>query len=82
MLGAIETVTGIAFSLPSLILIMHTVLISLLVVGLILVASRLAFFWMCPFIIKNASIFATVVNAIIFFLEIFADAAIAVIDGT
>ncbi len=79
--GGVEVATGIALSLPALILVMNTVLLALFGVGTVLVAGRLAFFWMCPFIIRHADTFAIVVNYIMFFLQLFADAAIAVIDG-
>ena len=79
--GGVEMATGLAFILPSLIMMMHTVLIGLLVGGVGLIVVRLAFFWMCPFLVRHAATVAVLVNYIIFFLEIFADAAIAVIDA-
>jgi len=79
--GGVEMATGIATTFPALVLLMNTVLLALFVVGILLIASRLAFFWMCPFIIRHAATFAFVVNYIMFFLQLFADAVILVIDG-
>lgn len=79
--GGVQLTVGMVTVFPSYIMMLHTVLLALFAAGILLIATRLAFFWMCPFIVRHAATIATVINYIMFFLQVFADAAIAVIDG-
>lgn len=78
--SAIEISTGVLNLLPQLMLKGY-VLFNFLITGIVLIAARDLFLWMCPTLLRLTKPIVFYINYMLLFLGLFVDSCITVIDS-